>query len=290
MFHDQIRESYAGLTPGFRKLADFIMHNTMDAAFLTAVELAARVGVDPATVIRFSQEIGYSGYRELSKEIKEYLRDQITTTYHKVNEAKSETELVEAIEEHLLSTLQQTFATETPSLVRAVHVLSQAPRIWVVGEFTSFALAQLLAQRMWAIGIHASAFQPGITEGANVIADMQPGDALLAVVLGQPGVDTGYAMKLAREKGVTTLCLCHASTILPAREADIVLTATTNSPVSVASFHALVVLSSMLVEAISIYKVEETATKFTGLQEGIGQLLSLRANTQDYEIAPPGER
>ncbi|MDY0020249.1 MAG: MurR/RpiR family transcriptional regulator, partial [Anaerolineae bacterium] len=250
MFHDRIRESYDSLTPGFRKLADFVTHNTLDAAFLTTAELAARVGVDPATVIRFAQEIGYSGYRELSKEIKEYLHNQITTTYHKVTEAKSETELIEAIEEHLLSTLQQTFATETSSLVRAAHVLNQAPQIWIAGEFTSFALAQLLAQRMQAIGIHAVAFQPGMTESASVITAMQSGDALLGIAFGQPGIDTGYAMKLAREKGVTTLCLCHSSTILPAREADIVLTATTNSPISFASFHALVVLSSMLVEAI----------------------------------------
>lgn len=290
MFHDRIRESYARLTPGFRKLADFVMHNTLDAAFLTTAELAARVGVDPATVIRFSQEIGYSGFRELSKEIKEYLHDQITTTYHKITEAKSETELVEAIEENLLSTLQQTFATETPSLVRAVHILKQAPRIWIAGEFTSFTFAHLLAQRLQVIGVPATAFQPGITESATILGNMQPGDALLAVAIGQPGVDTGYAMKLAREKGVTTLCLCHTRTILPAREADIVLTATASSAISFASFNALLVLSSILVEAVSTYQVEETATKFTGLQEGIGQLLSLRANTQDYDIAPAGEK
>lgn len=290
MFHDRIRESYARLTPGFRKLADFVMRNTLDAAFLTTAELAARVGVDPATVIRFSQEIGYSGFRELSKEIKEYLHDQITTTYHKITEAKSETELVEAIEENLLSTLQQTFATETPLLVRAAHILKQAPRIWIAGEFTSFTFAHLLAQRLQVIGVPATAFQPGITESATILGNMQPGDALLAVAIGQPGVDTGYAMKLAREKGVTTLCLCHTRTILPAREADIVLTATASSAISFASFNALLVLSSILVEAVSTYQVEETATKFTGLQEGIGQLLSLRANTQDYDIAPAGEK
>ena len=74
MFKERIRKYYDALTPGFRKLADFIMQNTLDAAFLTASELARRVDVDPATVVRFSQEIGYSGYRELSREIKRYVR------------------------------------------------------------------------------------------------------------------------------------------------------------------------------------------------------------------------
>jgi DNA-binding MurR/RpiR family transcriptional regulator len=58
MFQDRIRENYDGLTPGFRRLADFLMTNTLDAAFLTATELSRRVGVDPATVVRFAQEFG----------------------------------------------------------------------------------------------------------------------------------------------------------------------------------------------------------------------------------------
>ena len=36
MFKERIREYYDALTPGFRKLADFLMQNTLDAAFLTA--------------------------------------------------------------------------------------------------------------------------------------------------------------------------------------------------------------------------------------------------------------
>ena len=45
--------------------------------------------VDPATVVRFAQELEYSGYRELSREIKHYVRDQVTSTYRKAGEATS---------------------------------------------------------------------------------------------------------------------------------------------------------------------------------------------------------
>ena len=55
----------------------------MDVGFLTATELARRVGVDPATVVRFSQELGYSGYRELSREIKRYINRQLALRFQK---------------------------------------------------------------------------------------------------------------------------------------------------------------------------------------------------------------
>ena len=81
MFRQRIQEHYEELTPRFRNLADFILENTIDVGFLTATALARRVDVDPATVVRFSQELGYSGYRELSIEIKGYVNNELALRY-----------------------------------------------------------------------------------------------------------------------------------------------------------------------------------------------------------------
>ena len=40
MFKDRIRNGYAQFSPGFRRLADFILNHTLEAALLTATELA----------------------------------------------------------------------------------------------------------------------------------------------------------------------------------------------------------------------------------------------------------
>ena len=40
MFRERIEEHYGNLTPGFRRLADFILNQTLDVAFLTATELS----------------------------------------------------------------------------------------------------------------------------------------------------------------------------------------------------------------------------------------------------------
>ena len=118
MFQDRIRKHYDGLTPGFRRLADFIINNTLVVGFLTAGELARRVKVDPATVVRFSQEIGYSGYRDLSREIKQFVQDQITVTYHRTEGAGKEEALVHTLQENLEQNLQHFFTTETPTLTK----------------------------------------------------------------------------------------------------------------------------------------------------------------------------
>ncbi|MBN1247073.1 MAG: MurR/RpiR family transcriptional regulator [Anaerolineae bacterium] len=285
MFKERIREYYDALTPGFRKLADFIMLHTLDAAFLTASELARRVSVDPATVVRFSQEIGYSGYRELSREIKRYVRDQVTATYREAKEAKTEEDVINVILDNTQQHLQQFRTTETQSLAQATEILKGASRIWITGEFTSYDVAAYLAKSLYpTVGIPAAHFQPSISETAAVVAQMKEGEALLALAIGIPGLDTGYAVKMAREKGLKTVCITNSGTVLPAREADVTVIIPTRSPIAVASYNLSLLLVGVVWEAIVAGQVELAAESFTTVHSNMSEILDLRAHTEDYEV------
>jgi DNA-binding MurR/RpiR family transcriptional regulator len=288
VFKERIREYYDALTPGFRKLADFIMQNTLDAAFLTASELARRVNVDPATVVRFSQEIGYSGYRELSREIKRYVRDQVTATYREAKEAKTEEDVINVILDNTQQQLQHFRTTETQSLAQAAEILKGATRIWITGEFTSYDMAAYLAKSLDpTVGIPAAYFQPSISETAAVVAQMNEGEALLALAIGIPGLDTGYAVRMARKKGLKTVCITNSGTVLPAREADVTVIVPTKSPIAVASFNLSLLMVGVIWESLVAGEVELTAESFTNVHANMSEILELRANTADYEVQTP---
>ena len=285
MFRERIREYYDALTPGFRKLADFLMQNTLDAAFLTASELARRVGVDPATVVRFSQEIGYSGFRELSREIKRYVRDQVTATYREAQEAKTDEDIVNVILDNTEQQIQHFRTTETQELAKAVELLKAASHIWVTGEFTSYDMAAFLARSLDpTLGIPATYFQPSIAATAASVARMQPDDVLLALVIGIPGLDTGYAVQLAKQKGLGTVCLTNSGTVLPAREADVTVIVPTKSPLIVASFNVALLMLGVLWEAVAAGNPEASAEAFTAVHGNMSEILELRAKTASYEI------
>jgi DNA-binding MurR/RpiR family transcriptional regulator len=63
----QAREK--GFTPSFNKVAEYIENNMLTAALSTASMLARANEVDPATVVRMSQRLGYRGYPELRSEL-----------------------------------------------------------------------------------------------------------------------------------------------------------------------------------------------------------------------------
>lgn len=285
MFQDRIRENYENLTPGFRKLADFIMNSTLDAAFLTATELSRRVGVDPATVVRFAQELGYSGYRELSREVKHYVRDQVTASYRKAGEAESVEALLHSLIENAEQNMQHFVTTDLANVVKAVEILRAAPRIWFTGEFTGYELAVFMAKKFNAYGVPASTFYPGMNETASVLPHMQPGEVLVTFVGTEPNIDTGYAVHMAKEKGVKTIVVTNSGVALPARKADLTVIVPGKSPIGIPSFGALMQVASLIWEAVMKERVEAADEKMKDLQANLEALLQLRAATPEYEVA-----
>jgi DNA-binding MurR/RpiR family transcriptional regulator len=287
MFKDRIRENYDNLTPGFRKLADYIMDNTLDSAFLTATELSRRVGVDPATVVRFAQELGYSGYRELSREIKAYVRDQVTATYRRADEAETTETLLRALVENAQQNMRHFVTTDLPKVVQCVEILSDVPHIWFTGEFTGHDLASYMAKEFKTYGISASVFHPSMGETSSIIAQMKEGEALVSFAGTEPSLDTGYAVRMAREKGVKTITLTNSGIILPAREAELTIIIPSKSPAEVPGFGTLMQIAGLIWEAVISQRTDETKARLNELHANMEELLDLRAETPDYEVPSP---
>ena len=70
----RIRTARPKMSKSFAKLADFLLDSYIEAAFMTATELAHAVDVDATTVVRFSQQLGYSGYPELLRDVREHVK------------------------------------------------------------------------------------------------------------------------------------------------------------------------------------------------------------------------
>ena len=287
MFKERIRENYDDLTPGFRKLADFMMDSTLDVAFLTATELSRRVGVDPATVVRFSQELGYSGFRELSREIKRYVRDRVTSSYRKVEEAGSTEEILRGLVENAQQNVEYFVTTDLATVVDAVNTLKDARIIWCTGEFAGYSIAEFIAKQMTSGGLNALVFDPSMAGTATALTRMVAGDVLLTFAGNEPSIDAGYAVRLAKEMGIKTITISGSGVALPARLADVSIIVPHKSPAGVASFGPMMEVISLIWEALMTPGTEETKARVQAHQERMGDLLRLRSETPEYEVAGP---
>ncbi len=287
MFQERIRGQYARLTPGYRKLADFIMSRTLDAAFLTKTELARRVELEPTTLERFSKELGYESYSDLSKEIKKHIHRLITRSYQENKTMEGDTSLTRRMIDITIQNLDHFVTTEAAHMTQALELLEEARHIWIAAEFTFYAQAQFLSQNLGLIDIPSTALHPDLLLNSIVIERMEPGDVLLSFVIANPGLDTGYLIRLANEKGVSTISITDSGVVLAAREADLTLTVPTNGTFGLPSFSAAATIVYVIFEALAAKNPHKPAALFTQYHEFLGKIMEMRADTSTHDVSTP---
>ena len=273
MFQERIRACYENLTPGFKTLAKFILENTTEAAFLTATELSNVVGIDPATVVRFSQELGYSGYRELSREIKAYVLAQITESRRTITETDSDEDLLVRLFRLLEQDLRTFTVTDLEKFSTVSNTLQHAQHIWVTGEYVSYDIASFLQKAFRIIGIDSTCFIPDKSAIAHALIQMQLGDVLLCIVSIDSGSNVGFVVKKAKEKGIKTIVISGSGVALAAREADINMTIPIRGVEGIPSFSFLFLITGLLWESMAHQERKKSIESLVAYREQLRQLL-----------------
>ena len=74
-----IQLKFPRLSKGQKLIAEYILKHYDKAAFMTAAKLGISVGVSESTVVRFANELGFSGYPKLQKSLQELIKNKLTT-------------------------------------------------------------------------------------------------------------------------------------------------------------------------------------------------------------------
>lgn len=281
MFKDRIRNGYAQFSPGFRRLADFILNHTLEAALLTATELAQRLEVDPATVVRFAQELGYTGYRELSQEIKQYIHEHITAPRQlpdmdsKASEATEEQRLAAQIQ-GIYQPLQYLSPADLRLLEEIGATLNAVPAVWITAEGSAIHLGRAFAQELQNLGLAAEAFESNLLDMAMYLEQVQAGDALLALGHEGPQLNLSHVLRLGQAKGGRTLCISSNGMQAAAREAQLTLAFALGAPSAMSGLALIAAVLAAIANMISQQRKESLQQQEELRQKYLQQLVELR--------------
>jgi len=276
MFREKIQEKYDDLTPSFRKLADFMLQNQLDAAFMTATELADRLGVDAATVVRFAQELGYTGFRELSKEIQGVVRSELKASYTADLDAAEDLQLFRSLldnEKHNLELAQDRLSEQINSLLPS---LLDADRIWVVGQNLSVHLAGLCASGLREIGLPAVSIGTDPLEAAANLKEIGESDLLIGFSLSGMDLDTATVIRFARERGARTFVFSASSVAAAALEAETAVVCPGPTQTDVPSFTGLTAMIVAVVAAFAARYPDEASTMTEEMRRSYQELLEMQ--------------
>jgi DNA-binding MurR/RpiR family transcriptional regulator len=226
-YETRIRETRSDFSPSFIRLADFMLDSYRQAAFLTATELAHLLDLDPATVVRFSQLLGYRGYPEFQREIREKVKKDLLID-RKIEPGTSaeaaETALREIVRN--LEFTQRTFPIEAAE--ELITALDEVERVIVLAEGLAISSARCLASWLEAVGytIHLAGGSPPAL--ARAVAGAHKSDLAIAIEITQETPFIAHALSTIKGTGARTAAIFVTPSSELAHHADLILSASIN--------------------------------------------------------------
>ncbi|MDK2882645.1 MAG: hypothetical protein PWP58_981 [Bacillota bacterium] len=258
----RIKRAFNDLSGAQRNLAEFLLNNYEQAAFLTAARLGALVGVSESTVVRFAYTLGYQGWPELQGVLQEKVKNRLSTADRlRLSAAEAGTEESVAREilttdlENLRRTLQELSDAEFNA---AVDAIIAAADIYVLGSRSAYCLALFLAFYLQMVGKRVRVVPQGVSSIFEELAMVRPEDLVIGISFPRYSRLTVEGFAYARDRGAKTLALTDSILSPLAPLADITLMAQSNLGSFIESFAAPLSMINALVTAVGRRDKEKT--------------------------------
>jgi DNA-binding MurR/RpiR family transcriptional regulator len=230
VYRDNIRSIYEHLSPGYRRIADFMLTRYQDAAFMTAAEVARAAAVDTALVVRFAQRLGYPGYPELINDVQEDVKRDLRAVYEPLEGDDSPGQMLRRVLTQDRNNLEYVHLHLNVEMVdRVVETLLAANRLFVAGEGNSLYLAEAFVKRLQMTGLWAYLLSREMAEQAAQITSIRPGDVYLGLGLTAVTPNVAVVLKLARTAGAKTIAIVGSPALPVAAAAELILEAPAQS-------------------------------------------------------------
>lgn len=270
-FSELVRAHFDTLTKSERRIADYILRNPDEAAFLAAADLAQRLGLSEATVVRFAHSVGFSGFPELRACLQALFRRRVSHAARlrkKLAEISPESHILEqvvAMEVEYLTDALRTVSRE--AFDEAVRLICGARRIFVYALSGSATLAELLQHRLRRFGLDVVLLTQSGREICEPLLTLGADDVLFAMLFFNVSDVMEATLAYAKECDAKVILLTDTLGPLLHEHTDLLLEAR-RGPVM--AFHSLIVpmaIAQALIIAVAMANEEKSLATLDRLDE-----------------------
>ena len=213
MILDKIQECLEQFSPAQQQVAQYILANPEQAAYLTASRLAEASQVSEATVVRFAAALGYRRYAQMQDELR-MLAQEAMSQMERLSRANTQNRHQTMMKQAFLSmrtdmkNIEKTMlALRETELALAVDWLVHARRVYVSGSHSEYGIACYFASTLsW---IRESVFLLDQTHQPSFdsLAEAQEEDLLVAMSFPPYPANTVRFLEAAGRRGARTLAI-----------------------------------------------------------------------------------
>jgi len=214
----KIRHSLIGLSDRQKIVANFILSNHEDAAFLTSTQLAKKCGISESTVVRFAYGLGYERYADMQVELRNIVKGKLSQMERL--ELNSDAYMGSTALAQLtrfmktdMESIEKTFLSiEEDELEKVVDAISNAKHVFVIGARGAYGLAHFFGYALSWIKRHVRLIDGPNNALFDKMADIEKGDVALAISTPPYANVTIDLLVLAQNCGATTIAITDSLT------------------------------------------------------------------------------
>lgn len=251
----RIKENFPNLTKSQKLVAEYLLREYQTAGFLTASQLAKKIGVSEATVIRFTRALEFDGYPNLQQTLQSIIKYKLTTITRLkrgIEQMQGDADIVTKICQADMRNLSNTFRDlSKETFEKVVNAIHNARRVFIIGLRTSASLALFLYLSLRYIHKETQLITPGVGDIYEQLIFSSSKDLAFAISFPRYAKQTVELLKDAREREIRTVALTDSLVSPLAQHADYVLTAHYQLNSFVESFIGALSLINALVTAVA---------------------------------------
>jgi len=253
------------------KLANYILENTEDTAFLTSAKLGEKTGVSEATVIRFAQFLGFSGFRDVKKSLQQIIKQKITPqvkmteTIERIKNKENVFFNLLSIDKAILDEVNRNCSEK--NIKRAVEYLRKARIIYIIGLGISKAIVSFLEFRLNRLGYNVMAITSGGEEVVDKLMGIFREDIIVGIGFFRPHKELLAALDIAKQKKVPIIAITDSELSPIAVNADVVLNAKRGPAELMTSLVAPMSVANILILTLAMEDKKKSVDSFVKLDK-----------------------
>ncbi len=260
---DRIERRRAALTESERDLSAFIVEHYPQVAFESATSIGQQVGVSAATVVRFFAKLGYDGFADVQRE----LRDEVAARLHSPIQRLDATreaprEAQELLRQSLgvdLGNLDATYRAVDPAQFQALveRLVKGTGRTFVIGEKKGYGVAHYLHTQLNLALPDVTLLESGQSLIVDRLLRVTAQDLLVAVDVRRYARATVLVAKRFRDLGADVAVLADSPLSPLSGLAKFKLPITTTGAGAFDSYTAVISLVNALVNGVAVHRKQE---------------------------------
>lgn len=264
-----IQVKFPRLSKGQKLIAEYILKHYDKAAFMTAAKLGSSVGVSESTVVRFANELGFSGYPKLQKALQELIKNKLTTVQRIelsndfITQENALKGVLKADMENIRATLEK---INHKTFEEVVNSLFNAKKIYIIGLRSSSALGEFLGFYLNLILDNVKVVAYGVSDIFEQMLNVSEDDVVIGIGFPRYATRTIEALAFAKSRNADVVAITDSLLSPLAARADYTLIAQSNMASFVDSLVAPLSVINALIIAVGLREKEKISSTFSTLE------------------------